>query len=133
MPEDETPKAETEEEKKPEGKDTPSPPSHDIEEAIDKVSHSIEYQMGIFDGLFTKPIILLGILLGVFLQFLGAIMLNFDASNAISAFIGNLGIFVMVIVLFGGAITNEKLDPYVRMGMFVAGGFGIMSFDTWTY
>lgn len=132
MPEDEKPKKETEEEKKPEGGDKPAP-SHDLEEAIDKVSHSLESQMGIFEGLFTKPLILIGILLGVLLRFIGAIMLNFDASNAISAFIGNLGIFIMVLVLFGGAITNEKLDPYVRMGMFIAGGIGVLSFDTWVY
>ncbi len=139
MPDEETPNDDTMDEKKPEGNDTPLPPPppshphHDIEGAIDKVSHKVESQMGIFEGLFSKPLILVGVMLGVILQFLGAILLNNDVSNGGVAVIHNLGVLIMVLVLFGGAITNEKLDPMVRLGMFAAGGIGIWGFNTWVY
>lgn len=132
MPEKDSKKDDVKEEKKTEGdapkaaESTPSPPKQGT-------SISIPMDMAGLDSLFTKPIILLGILFGVLLQFLGAIMLNFDVSHSVSAFMGNLGIFFMVVVLFGGAITNEKMDPTVRMGMFIAGAVCAIGYNTWIY
>ena len=97
--------------------------SHDIEEAIDKVSQTVESQMGIFEGLFTKPMIVFGVLLGILLQFLGATLLNFNFHLDVSQVISNLGTLIMLIVLMGGALLNDKIDPYVRFGMLFVAAF----------
>jgi hypothetical protein len=140
MPDDDKPKDDTKDEKMPEGDDTLPPPppptaapvaasapahhtSHDVGEAIDKMSHTVETQMGMFEGLFTKPMIVFGVMLGLLLQFLGATLLNFNFHLDVSQFISNLGILIMLIVLLGGAILNDKFDPYVRFGMFFVAAF----------
>jgi hypothetical protein len=140
---DEKPKDEAKDEPTPVKEETPEPTvppaaapaaqpaahhtSHDVGEAIDKMSHTVEAQMGMFESLFTKPMIVFGVIVGILLQFVGATLLNFNFHLDVSQVISNIGILIMLIVLMGGALMNDKLDPYVRFGMlFVAafiGGF----------
>jgi len=124
MPEEEKP--EEEEEKKADEGEAPAPAP-----APQEPKTPITINLGPIEFLFSTPFLLLGIVLGVFLRFLGAILFNFDASNSASAFIFNLGTLLLLLTLFGGAVMNDKVDPYVRLGMLFASGF--IGFNTVIY
>jgi len=133
---DEKPKDEAKDEPKPTQEETPAattPPVADPA-AQPAAHHGMPIHMpaniSALEGLFTKDLIFIGVIVGIFLQFIGAVILNFDANSG-AAIIFNLGAFVLSAVLICGALVNEKLDPYVRFGMFFVAGF--IGFNLATY
>jgi len=138
MPEDETPNVEENKEEKPEA--TPAPES---DGAVNKVTTVMDKQMGTINALFTTQMMVLGMALALILMLFGALMINMstitdtatdpadrqdDSDDARGgarngAMVYNLGLVILIAMLFGGAMLNPDLDPQARMGMFIAAGF----------
>ena len=119
------------------------PPEH--EGALDKVSHTMDHQMGAVRTIFSTQLMVLGMAIALILMLLGSIMIQAstvtddapdskDIADSRAGFrngamVYNIGTFILIAMLFGGAMLNPDIDPQTRMGMFVAGGF-VASFGT---
>ncbi len=81
-------------------------------------------------SIFSKNFIIAGFLLGLFLAWIGTLVLTFsgDLTGFKAAITLNyLGFFLMGIFLIGGGIVNDLFDKYVRLGMIFGGSFLLAS------
>jgi len=83
--------------------------------------------------LFSKNLIIVGVLIGILLAWIGTIIATFAGMNLslarASLILNNLGFVFIGLFLTGGGIINKDIDKYVRLGMIVGGaitlGMGI--------
>ena len=83
-----------------------------------------------FQFLFSKNLIITAILLGIFLIWIGVIVMTFSSNYTgmrAAEVLNSLGFFIMGAYLVGGGIVNDNLDKYVRLGMIVIGVYMITS------
>jgi hypothetical protein len=84
----------------------------------------------VFQFLFSKNLIITAILLGIFLIWIGVIVMTFSSNYTgmrAAEVLNSLGFFIMGAYLVGGGIVNDNLDKYVRLGMIVIGVYMITS------
>jgi len=89
-----------------------------------------------FSKIFTKQLLVVGVALGLLIMFLGAATMNVSTINEESpsrkdnakaagthqngAIVYNLGVLILLFVLYGTAIFNEDMNQFVRLGMLIA-------------
>ncbi len=96
-----------------------------IEKETKSVSEPI-HQM--FRMVFSKNMIIAGILLGLLFIWIGVLLLTFSTDVTgyrASQVLNSFGFFITGIVLIGGGIANDGMDKYVRLGMIVIGVYMI--------
>lgn len=84
---------------------------------------------GFFDSLFSTKFIILGILLGLLLIWIGNISSIFILSPTSSDLTGiraasvlsSLGLFIIGVFAIGGGISNKNIDKFVRLGLVFGG------------
>jgi hypothetical protein len=82
---------------------------------------------GVFDLIFSKTVVIIGIGIGILLAWIGVLIGIFSSSNAdIATFLNTSGFAGMGLILIGAGIWNKKIDKYVRLGMLVIGGAAII-------
>jgi len=93
--------------------------------------------------IFTRQLLIVGIALGLIIMLIGATVMNVstideedpddedDATAARThqngAIVYNLGVLILLFVLYATAIFNEDLNQFVRLGMLIAAG--LISFN----
>jgi len=96
---------------------------------VREMQQPIEQIDGIFEKLFSKTLIVVGILVGILLIWIGSIVTTFgtmtsgsslDAYKA-SIVLSSLGIAAMGVFLVGGGVANKNIDKYVRLAMIIGG------------
>jgi len=85
---------------------------------------------GIFDMVFSKTFIILGVALGILLIWIGAIWWGFASADAdldttyeLQLLVNSFGFMILSISLLGGGIFNKNIDKHVRSAMVIIGGF----------
>jgi hypothetical protein len=91
---------------------------------VKEMQQPMEQIDGIFEKLFSKTLIVVGILVGILLIWIGSIVTilgaSLDAYKA-SIVLSSLGIAAMGVFLVGGGIANKNIDKYVRLAMIIGG------------
>ncbi len=84
---------------------------------------------GIFEKLFSKTLIVGGILLGILLIWIGSIIFTFASGDALKAasVLNSLGLAAISMFLLGGGLANKNIDKYVRLGMILGGALILLS------
>jgi len=90
---------------------------------------------GIFNSLFSKNLIIIGVCFGILLAWIGSIIYIFGAITAIpnmdaikaALVLGFIGFAALGLFLLGGGIFNKEIDKYVRVGMVVMGAYIIVA------
>ena len=80
--------------------------------------------MNIYEKIFSKTMLLLGVSLGVLLIWIGNIIATYSDDSGglkLGIVVNTLGFAILGIILIGGAITNKALDKNVRTGMIISG------------
>lgn len=84
-----------------------------------------------FGPLFSKNLIIIGVLLGILLAWIGEIIARFTTftTSTVGFILNSLGFVFMGLFLTGGGILNKNFDNFVRIGLIIAGaivlGMGI--------
>lgn len=97
----------------------------------EKVSGGIKTAPGesvhlLLRSIFSKDLIVAGILVGLLLAWIGTIVMTFSGdSTGIKAAVtlNYLGFFLTGVFLIGGGIVNNAFDKFVRLGMIFGGTF----------
>ena len=91
---------------------------------VKEMQQPMEQIDGIFEKLFSKTLIVVSILVGILLIWIGSIVTilgaSLDAYKA-SIVLSSLGIAAMGVFLVGGGIANKNIDKYVRLAMIIGG------------
>jgi len=80
--------------------------------------------IGIFDKIFSKAMLMLGISLSILLAWIGNIIATYANDSGgikIGLVINSFGFALLGLSLIGGGIVNKTLDKNVRAGMVVGG------------
>ena len=85
----------------------------------------------VFDTFFSTKLIVLGVLFGLLIVWIGNILFTFifppttvDYTGIrVATFLNAFGLFVMGSFLIGGGISNKILDKFVRLGMIIGGAW----------
>ena len=82
---------------------------------------------GIFDLIFSKTIIIIGIAIGILLAWISLLIVIFasDSSN-VAAVLNSIGFIAIGLLLMGGGIFNNNIDKNVRLAMVLIGGYIIL-------
>ncbi len=82
---------------------------------------------GVFDTLFSKMFVYIGILLGILLAWIGGIIVLFTTGNVanVGVVLNSLGFVSLGAFMLMGGLTNKKFDKFVRLGMIVGGAVTI--------
>lgn len=90
---------------------------------VKEMQQSMEQMNGIFEKLFSKTLIVGGILLGILLIWIGSIIFTFASGDALKAalVLDYLGLAAICIFLIGGGLANKNMDKFVRLGMIIGG------------
>ena len=79
--------------------------------------------------LFSKNLIIVGILIGILIAWIGEIVARFTIYLSAGWVLNSLGFVFVGLFLTGGGIINKNLDKFVRLGLIVGGaitlGMGI--------
>jgi len=96
---------------------------------IKEMQQSMEQIDGIFEKLFSKTLIVGGILLGILLIWIGSIIFTFASGDALKAasVLNSLGLAAISMFLLGGGLANKNIDKYVRLGMILGGALILLS------
>jgi len=79
---------------------------------------------GLFDMVFSKTAMIIGIALGILFAWIGVIIRVFAAgSSNIAVLLSSMGFAVMGLLVLGGGIWNKKINSYARLAMVLIGGF----------
>jgi predicted nucleic acid-binding Zn ribbon protein len=81
-----------------------------------------------FHMVFSKNMIIAGILLGLLFLWIGVLVMTFSTDTTgyrVAMVLNSFGFFLTGIVLIGGGIANDTLEKYVRLGMVVIGVYMI--------
>ena len=109
-----------EEKKKPEPKPQPQTPPPSTPTPISQP----RAPMGnMFETLFSKTLILAGVLLGLLLAWIGSIVSWWSFQGG--SIIGSFGFFALSVFLFGGGLTNSLIDKNIRLGMLISGAITV--------
>jgi len=84
---------------------------------------------GIFEKLFSKTLIVGGILLGILLIWIGSIIAAFATGDALkaSSVLYSLGLAAISVFLLSGGLANRNIDKYVRLGMILGGALVLIN------
>ena len=82
---------------------------------------------GVFDTLFSKMFVYIGILLGILLAWIGGIIVLFTTGTVanVGVVLNSLGFVSLGSFMLMGGLTNKKFDKFVRLGMLVGGAVTI--------
>lgn len=96
---------------------------------IKEAQQPTEHINDIFEKLFSKTLIVGGILLGILLIWIGAIIATFASGDALKAtsVLDSLGLAAISIFLLGGGLANKNIDKFVRLGMILGGALVLLS------
>jgi hypothetical protein len=96
---------------------------------IKEMQQPMEQINGIFEKLFSKTLIVGGILLGILLIWIGSIIFTFASGDALKAasVLSSLGLAAISMFLLGGGLANKNMDKYVRLGMILGGALILLS------
>ncbi len=79
--------------------------------------------------LFSKNLIIVGVLIGILLAWVGEIVARFTIYLGAGQVLNSLGFVFVGLFLTGGGIINKDIDKFVRLGLIVGGaltlGMGI--------
>ena len=79
--------------------------------------------------LFSKNLIIMGVLIGILLAWIGEIVARFTIYLGAGWVLNSLGFVFVGLFLTGGGIINKNIDKFVRLGLIVGGaitlGMGI--------
>ena len=79
--------------------------------------------------LFSKNLIIMGVLIGILLAWIGEIVARFTIYLGAGWILNSLGFVFVGLFLTGGGIINKDIDKFVRLGLIVGGaitlGMGI--------
>ena len=97
--------------------------------------YATQQTYGIFNSLFSKNLIIIGVCFGILLAWIGSIIYIFGAITAIpnmdaikaALVLGFIGFAALGLFLLGGGIFNKEIDKYVRVGMVVMGAYIIVA------
>jgi ribosomal protein L40E len=81
---------------------------------------------GLLELLFSKNIIIAGIILGILFAWIGIIILTFSTDTTgfrAASIINSLGLASLSLFLIGGGIANKMIDRYIRIVMIISGSF----------
>ena len=92
------------------------------------VSKNASPMEGLFNMVFSKTAIILGIGIGILLLWIGVVIAIFaSGSSDIALFLSSMGFAAMGFLLLGGGIWNNKINVYARLAMVLIGGFLIVN------
>ena len=79
---------------------------------------------GIFNMIFSKTMIILVIAFGIFLAWIGVVIMIFASGSAdIALLLSSIGFAAMGFFIVGGGIWNSRVDKFVRLAMVLIGIF----------
>ena len=82
---------------------------------------------GIFNMVFSKTAILIGIGIGILFVWIGVIINTFATGSVnIATLLSSMGFGAMGLMLVGGGIWNKKIDKFARLGMVGIGAYTIV-------
>lgn len=82
---------------------------------------------GLFDIIFSKTVIIIGIALGMLLAWISLLIMVFTSgSSNIAIVLNSIGFIFIGFLLAGGGIFNNNIDKYVRLAMVLIGGYIIL-------
>lgn len=82
---------------------------------------------GLFDIIFSKTAILIGIAIGILLAWISLLIVVFaSGSSNIAIVLNSIGFIFISLLLVGGGIFNNNIDKYVRLAMVLIGGYMIL-------
>jgi len=81
----------------------------------------------LFDIIFSKNVIIIGIAIGMLLAWVSLLILVF-ASNSynIAVVLNSIGFIGIGLLFVGGGVFNNNIDKFVRLGMVLIGGYIIL-------
>jgi hypothetical protein len=81
----------------------------------------------IFDMIFSKTAMILGVFFGILLAWIGLVIMIFASSSyKPAALIASIGFAGIGSLLIGGGIWNNKIDKFVRLAMVLIGVWAII-------
>jgi hypothetical protein len=82
---------------------------------------------GIFNVVFSKTAILIGICIGILFVWIGVIINTFATGSVnIATMVSSMGFGAMGLMLVSGGIWNKKIDKFTRLGMVGIGAYTIV-------
>ncbi len=82
---------------------------------------------GLFDIIFSKTVIIIGIALGMLLAWISLLIVVFaSGSSNVAIVLNSIGFMAIGFLLVGGGIFNNNIEKYVRLAMVLIGGYIIL-------
>ena len=82
---------------------------------------------GLFDIIFSKTVIIIGIAIGMLLAWISLLIVVFaSGSSNIAIVLNSIGFVAIGFLLVGGGIFNNNIEKYVRLAMVLIGGYIIL-------
>ncbi len=81
----------------------------------------------LFDIIFSKTVIIIGIAIGILLAWISLLIVVFaSGSSDVAIVLNSIGFIFIGLLLVGGGIFNNNIDKYVRLAMALIGGYIIL-------
>jgi len=81
----------------------------------------------LFDIIFSKTVIIIGIAIGILLAWISLLIAVFaSGSSDVAIVLNSIGFIFIGLLLIGGGIFNKNIDKYVRLAMTLIGGYIIL-------
>jgi len=82
---------------------------------------------GLFDMIFSKTAIIIGIVIGILLAWISLLIMVFASGSAnVAIILNSIGFIGIGLLLVGGGIFNNNIDKHVRLAMVLIGGYIIL-------
>ena len=81
----------------------------------------------LFDIIFSKTVIIIGIALGMLLAWISLLIMVFASSSYnVAVILNSIGFIGIGLLLVGGGVFNNNIDKFVRLAMVLIGGYIIL-------
>jgi hypothetical protein len=81
---------------------------------------------GVFNIVFSKTAILIGIAIGILFVWISILIQTFTNSADIAVLINSIGFGALGLMLVSGGIWNKRIDKFARLGMVIIGAYAIV-------
>ena len=83
--------------------------------------------LGLFDIIFSKTTIIIGIAIGILLAWISLLIVVFaSGSSNVAIVLNSIGFIAIGLLLIGGGIFNNNIDKHVRLAMVLICGYIIL-------